>query len=230
MSTGLSYSLQDFIPFTADIYFRLLERMSESYWPLHLLMLALGLVTCWLAWKHHARLAAVLIAPAWGFVAYAFFMQLYAELNWAGGYITYFFFTQAILLLMALTGIGLDSRPRTGASAMGITIVLAGLLVMPFIGPLSSGCWLQAEVFGVHPDPTAVTTLGLVVILFRGWYLWLIAVIPALWLLYSGLTLWALGANPAAMVIFVLLGTAMMGLVCKSFGYSLVTQDNTHDG
>lgn len=218
MSTGLSYSLQDFIPFTADIYFRLLERMSESYWPLHLLMLAVGLVTCWLAWKHHARLAVVLLAPVWGFVAYAFFMQLYAELNWAGGYIAYFFFTQAILLLMALTGIGLDSRPGKGAFALGIVIAFSGLLVMPFIGPLSSGSWLQAEVFGVHPDPTAVTTLGLVVILFRGWYLWLIAIVPAIWLLYSGLTLWALGANPAAMVIFVVLGTALMGMVWKSLG------------
>ena len=231
MSTGLSYSLQDFIPFTADIYFRLLERMSESYWPLHLLMLALGLVTCWLAWKHHARLAAVLIAPAWGFVAYAFFKQLYAELNWAGGYIAYFFFTQAILLLLiAGTQVGVDKRPRRGVSALGIVIVLAGLMGMPFIGTLTGGSWFQAEVFGLHPDPTAVTTLGLVVLLFRGWYLWLIAIIPALWLLYSGLTLWALEATPAAMVIFVLLGTAMMGLVCKSFGYSLVTQDNTHDG
>lgn len=228
MSNGLSYSLQDFMPFTADIYFRLLERMGEIYWPLHLLMLILGLVTCCLAWKHRARLAAVFIAPAWGFVAYAFFMQLYAELNWAGGYMAYLFITQAILLLlMALTQIGLDTRPHPGVSALGIVIVFAGLMGMPFIGPLTGGSWFQAEVFGLHPDPTAVTTLGLSVILFRSWYLWLIAVIPALWLLYSGLTLWALGAAPAAMVILVLLGTTMIGLVWKNFGYSLVTQD-TH--
>lgn len=226
MSNGLSYSLQDFIPFTTDIYFRLLERMGETHWPLHLLMLVLGLVITWLAVKNRARLAAVLIATVWGFVAYAFFMQLYAELNWAGGYIACLFFTQAIvLLLMAVTQIGVDKRHRPGDSALGIVIVLAGLIGIPFIGPLTGGSWFQAEVFGIHPDPTAVTTLGLSVILFRGWSLWLIAVIPALWLLYSGLTLWALGAMPAAMVILVLLGTAIMGLVWKSFGYSLVTQE-----
>jgi hypothetical protein len=226
MSNGLNYSLQDFIPFTADIYFRLLERMGETHWPLHLLMLILGLVACWLAWKHRARLAAVLIAPAWGFVAYAFFIQLYAELNWAGGYMSYLFITQAVLLLlMAGTQIGVDKMPRPGVYALGIAIVLAGLMGMPFIGPLTGGSWFQAEVFGVHPDPTAVTTLGLSVILFRGWCLWLMAIIPSLWLLYSGLTLWALGAMPAAMVILVLLGTAFMGLVWKSFGYSLVTQE-----
>ena len=226
MSNGLSYSLQDFIPFTVDIYFRLLERMGENYWPLQLLMLVQGLMTCLLAWKHRARLASLLVAPAWGFVAYAFFMQLYAELKWAGGYIACLFFTQTVLLLlMAGTQIGVDKRHRPGDSALGIVIVLAGLIGIPFIGPLTGGSWFQAEVFGIHPDPTAVTTLGLSVILFRGWSLWLIVVIPALWLLYSGLTLWALGAMPAAMVILVLLGTAFMGLVWKSLGYSLVTQE-----
>ena len=38
-----SYSLQDFIPFTAEVYLRMLERMNENDWPLHVLMYALTL-------------------------------------------------------------------------------------------------------------------------------------------------------------------------------------------
>jgi len=33
--------LQDFIPFTAEVYFRLLERVGEAFWQQQLLTLAL---------------------------------------------------------------------------------------------------------------------------------------------------------------------------------------------
>ncbi|WP_417551103.1 DUF6064 family protein [Methylophaga sp.] len=226
MNGWTSYTLQDFIPFTADIYFRLIERMSETFWPLHLLTLALGLAAVWLAIKNHARLSCLHIAPVWAFVAFAFFIQRYADLNWAGGYIGYFFLAQAILLLLiSMTGLGLDNSPRKRPPAViGIVIVLVGLIGLPFIASITGGDWLQAEVFGIHPDPTAITTLGLTLILFRGWCLWLIAIIPAFWLLISGLTLWVLGTT-AAIVVFAVLAIALLGLVWKSIEYQSFKQE-----
>lgn len=226
MNGWTSYTLQDFIPFTADIYFRLIERMSETFWPLHLLTLLLGVAAVWLAFKNHSRLACLLIAPVWAFVGFAFFIQRYAELNWAGGYIGYFFLAQAILLLfIALTGAGLDNAIRKRPSAViGIFIALVGGIGLPFITPITGGAWLQAEVFGIHPDPTAMTTLGLTLIMFRGWGLWLMAIIPALWLLISGLTLWVLGATEA-IVLFTVLAIALLGLVWKSIEYRSFKQE-----
>jgi hypothetical protein len=220
MNTWSSYTLQDFIPFTADIYFRLLERMSETFWPLHLMTLALGVAAVWLALNNRARLASVLIAPVWGFVGFAFFIQRYAELNWAGAYIGYCFLAQAtLLLLIALTGVGLNSRPRKRpATVIGVVIALVGLIGLPFIAPFTGGSWFQAEVFGIHADPTAITTLGLVLIMFRGWALWLSAIIPVLWLLISGLTLLVLDAT-AAIVLFAVLAIGLIGLVWKSVEY-----------
>ena len=226
MNSWSSYTLQDFIPFTADIYFRLLERMGETFWPLHLLTLLLGVAAMWLALKNRARLASLFIAPVWAFVAFAFFIQRYAELNWAGGYIGYFFLAQAILLLfIAMTGIGLDSMPRKRpAAVIGIVIALVGLIGLPFIAPFTGGTWSQAELFGIHADPTAMTTLGLILIMFRGWALWLIAIIPALWLLISGLTLWVLGAT-AGIVLFAVLAIGLIGLVWKSVEYQSFKQE-----
>lgn len=223
MNTWSNYTLQDFIPFTADIYFRLLERMGETFWPLHLLTLALGVAAVWLALKNRARLASVLIALVWGFVGFAFFIQRYAELNWAGGYIGYFFLAQTILLLLiALIGVGLDSNPRKRpATVIGVVIALVGLIGLPFIAPFTGGSWFQAEVFGIHADPTAITTLGLVLIMFRGWPLWLIAIIPALWMLVSGLTLLVLDAT-ATIVLFTVLAIGLIGLVWKSVEYRSV--------
>ncbi|WP_447042667.1 MFS transporter permease [Vreelandella sp. H-I2] len=222
MNEWTSYQLQDFIPFTADVYFRLLERMGETFWPLHLLTLALGAAILVLALKHRMRIACLLPAPLWAFVAVAFFMQRYAELNWAGGYVGDAFIAQAVLLvLMALTGWGMDNAPRATHPpvVIGIAITLFGLifmpLLMPLMAPLSGGAWYQAEVFGIHADPTAVTTLGLVLIILRGFGLWIAAIIPALWLVVSGLTLQVLDSTGAA-VLFAVLVIALAGLVWKS--------------
>ncbi|MGE6776177.1 hypothetical protein ACQKFL_00870 [Vreelandella titanicae] len=37
---------------------------------------------------------------------------------------------------------------------------------------LAPGTWHLAEVFGIHAAPTAVTTLGLALIMFQGFALW----------------------------------------------------------
>jgi len=217
MSAWTSYRLQDFIPFTADIYFRLLERMGETFWPLHLLTLALGATALLLTLKNHARLACLLTAPLWAFVALTFFLQRYAELNWAGGYVGYAFIVQFILLLLiALTGLGLDNAPhyKKPPVIIGTTLVLLGLIVLPLIAPLTGGSWPQSEVFGIHPDPTAIITLGLTLILLRGFILWAMAIIPALWMLISGLTLMVLGA-PGALALFAALAIGLIGLVWK---------------
>lgn len=216
MSDWSSYSLQDFIPFTSEIYFRLLERMGETYWPLQLLTVILGMVSVWLALHQHVRIVSLLMAPLWAFIAMAFFIQLYAELNWAGRYMASAFFIQAGLLLTAFLSPGFNSSPAdTVVTFLGSIIALVGLIGLPVTGLLVTGNWWQAEVFGVYPDPTSVTTLGLALILFKGWRLWLMTVIPIFWLLYSGLTLWALGA-PTAIILFATLGVTLMGLVWKS--------------
>jgi hypothetical protein len=124
-----------------------------------------------------------------------------------------------------MTGVGLDNAiDKRPSVVIGIVIALVGLIGLPFIAPITGGTWLQAEVFGIHPDPTAITTLGLAVILFRGWAMWLIAIIPALWVLISGLTLWVLGAT-AAIVLFAVLTLGLIGLVWKSVEYQSFKQE-----
>jgi len=214
----MSYRLQDFIPFTADVYFRLLERMGELFWPLQLLTLALGGMALLLATKNRARAASLLLVPLWGFVAVAFFMQRYAELNWAGGYIGHAFMAQtAVLAFVALMGPGISHPPsrKSPPVAAGAVIAVFGLVGQPLIGPLSGGSWHQAEVFGIHPDPTAITTLGLALVGLRGIRMWVVAIIPALWLVLSALTLLVLDAS-RALVLFVLLGAGVLALVWKS--------------
>lgn len=42
MEVWLTYSLDDFLLFSPETYFRLLERHNAALWPLHVLMLGVG--------------------------------------------------------------------------------------------------------------------------------------------------------------------------------------------
>ena len=209
-----SYRIADFIPFTADVYFRLIERVGEAFWPLHLLTVAIGLVTVLLALFGRGRAASVLLALVWGWVGVTFLIQRYAQLNWAGEYFGWGFLAQAALLaLIALTGHGLATagRPPGVSGWAGLALAVAGLLLYPLIAPLAGHGWFQAETFGIHPDPTAVATIGVLLLLLDGAWRWLAFVIPGLWCLISLLTLQVLDAQWTMLLgIFIVLGVTAM--------------------
>lgn len=219
MSDWASYSIGDFIPFSPDVYLSLLERMGEAFWPLHLLTLVIGVIALSLAATRYARISCAIIAPLWLFVGIAFFMHRYCELNWAGNYVAWgFFFQAAILALVATTGLGIAQpagfiHPR---AFVGAALAFTGLLVYPLVAPITGLSWFHSEVFGIHPDPTATVTLGIILISLRGIMMWLAAAICTTWLAASGLTLGVLDIAWAS-ALFVLAALGLSGLVLSIF-------------
>lgn len=210
-----SYRVADFVPFTAEVYLRLLERVGETFWPLHLLSVSLGLAVLVLALRGRGRIACALLALVWAWVGVTFLMQRYAELNWAGGFFGWGFLVQAaILLLVAALGLGLRRPVPSWHVPDWMAMVLAcfGLLGYPLVAVLSAQASFQAETFGIHPDPTAVVTLGVVVFILRGPLLWLVLSIPLVWSLITGLTLQALdiawASIPLLAIVIALIGAS----------------------
>ncbi|HWI77876.1 MAG TPA: hypothetical protein VNS31_01680, partial [Ramlibacter sp.] len=77
------------------------------------------------------------------------------------------------------------------ARKIGLAAAAGGVLLYPLVGLLSGRPIMEAELFGLMPDPTALTTLGLLFALgmrHRGW----LALIPALSFLAGLLTLWTM--------------------------------------
>ena len=217
MSDWASYQIQDFIPFTADVYFRLLARMGETFWPLQMVTLLAGLLALYLSLTGRARLALVLIAPLWVLIGVAFFAQRYSGLNWAGAHLCWVWIVQGVfLLLLAITRWGVDSGNSAPLSSppvqAGLLIGLCGLFGFPLLGVALGNDVRSVEVFGLHPDPTAAVTLGLLLIGVRGGAMWLATLVPALWLIVSALTLRVLDAPwyPALLVIVVVAMTGGM--------------------
>ena len=209
-----SYQIQDFIPFSADVYFRMLERIGETFWPLQLFTLALGVAALLLALRGKPRMALLLLVPVWVFVGVAFFAQRYSELNWIGQLLSWIWIVQAALLVtLGITGRGtVDSASQLSGNVItGVLIALVGLLMFPLLASVIGSGWTGAEVFGLHPDPTATFSLGVFLIALRGWARWFACLLPLLWIILSALTLKVLEA-PWWPALFAVAAVAVGGL------------------
>ena len=172
------------------------ELHNAALWPLHVVTLAAGLamIVIVLWWpRGRGRWIVLVLAVLWAFVGWSFLWNRYAAINWAIEYFAPLFALEAILLLIAGTvfnGLTFDRRGIVGR--IGLALVALGIAAYPFFAPLFGRPWSGAEIFGIAPDPTAMATLGLLV-LVRWWLSLLLTLIPILWLLLSGLTLWTMG-------------------------------------
>ncbi|MFI9651013.1 DUF6064 family protein [Guyparkeria halopsychrophila] len=201
MDTWLSYRLADLLMFSPAIYARVFERLNDALWPGHVLLAGLtaamlGLAALRAGSAH--RLAAVLLAAAWIWVAWRFF-GLYAEINLAAPWFAALFAGQAVALL-TLTAIGPGlalGRPRRVRHWLGLGLATWGLALHPLAWWAAGRPLAGTELFAVAPDPTAIATLGLLLMAdlprrgrlpIRG----ILLVLPATWLLISALTWWAL--------------------------------------
>lgn len=200
MNDWQTYRLEGFIPFTPDIYWRLLERINETFWPLHIVAVAIGLTALLLALRGHQRMALALLAPVWLTSGIIFHWTYYAELNWAAPWFGWGFIAQAVLLLTLAFFAG-SSRTQGSSKALstwiGATVVLVSVLAYPLIALTIGPGLSHAETYGLHPDPTAIATLGVLLIILRGPTLWLAMLIPILWCVIASLTLMAIDATGA---------------------------------
>lgn len=194
MSEWWTYRLSDFLMFSPEIYWRLVERYNRGVWPLQLFALAAAGLLLWLAIAPRSgaqRATPALLAVAWLCTGWAFHWQRYATINWAAQYFAVAFGVQTVLLLAAARfDAGRAVEPaRPVARRMGLIVAAGGVLLYPLVGLPAGRPLAQAEVFGLMPDPTALTTLGLLLasrLRYRRW----LAIIPALSFAAGLLTLW----------------------------------------
>jgi hypothetical protein len=200
MSEWWTYRPESFLLFSPRVYWRMFELHNATLWPLQLLTLTAGLVIILLvAWrpKDSARWLALLLAILWIFVGWSFLWNRYATINWAAAYIAPAFAIEGMLLLISgawLDTLTFDRRgPARGIGYFMLAFAIAGL---PLLAPLQGRGWASSEVFGIAPDPTAIATLGLL-LLARGRLLPFILPIPVLWCFLSGMTLRTMGEPQA---------------------------------
>ncbi len=194
MSQWSTYRPEDFLLFAPRTYWRLFELHNEAWWPLPLLMPPLVLLLLVLALRGRVLPVLLALALVWAFVGWAFVSGRYAAINWAAGYAVPLFALQAAGLAYAAfraphIAIGRMSPAHWTA---GVLIIVA-LVVYPLLAPLQGRPWLAAEIVGLAPDPTAIASIGLLMLLRSPLAAWL-RVVPSLWCMLAALTLWTMGS------------------------------------
>lgn len=220
MAEWWTYELSDFLMFAPRTYYRLIELYNAELWPAHLAALGLGLALLVVSLRHPpwtARSACAMLAACWLWVAWAFHLQRYATINWAANGFAAAFAIEGVLLLGAAAfGVRLrisvsgNRASGRGVRYTGLGLLLFAVLVQPWVGVVLGRPWTQAEVFGIAPDPTAVGTLGVLLLLrfeaqarrprrtrLPALMFW---PIPVLWCLISGATLWTMQAPDALLL------------------------------
>ena len=190
-----TYSAEDFLLFSPRAYWRLIERYNEALWPAQGLTLLLGAaLLLWLVrprpWSHRA--VAGSLAVLWAWLAWGFLWERYAAINWAATYVAPLFVLQAVLLV-AVGGRLRWAAGWTGRAPVGLALLLYALVLHPLAALLAGRSVRSAEVFGITPDPTAIATIGLV-LMAKGRWPWVLLILPVAWCIAGWATLRGLGA------------------------------------
>ncbi len=196
MSEWWTYRLSDFLMFSPGTYWRLVELYNREVWPAQVAALAAGVALLVLAALRPGtanRVIPAALAAAWWWVGWAFHWQRYVTINWAAAEFAVAWWIEAGLLGWAAVGqAGGGLRARGPAlRAIGWTLAVVGVLLYPWAGAAAGRPLAQAEVFGLMPEPTALATLGLLLVRAPGRTVRL-AIVPVLSLLIGAATLWLL--------------------------------------
>ena len=193
-----TYALSDFLMFSPRVYYRMFELHNGALWPAQLAAMGFGIVILGALLRPEGalpRVGAAMLGGLWVWVAWAFFWDRYATINWAAAYVAPAFALEGLSLIWAGAIQGQFRAPlrRDLAAITGIAMFAAAVTAYPLLAPLMQRPWVAAEVFGIAPDPTAFATLALLAVVDAP-RRWLLMAIPLAWCTISAATLWTLGA------------------------------------
>ena len=192
----MTWTLEDLLLFSPQVYWRLFALENESVWPAQPVVLAAGVLLA-LGFAPNRQPSGRWLGPvlgaAWLWTGWHFVALRFGTVNWLAPTLAWGFYAEAALL----AGLGLSGRivfPRRGRSAWPGVGLLAAALVWPVLAPLDGRPWREAEVIAIAPDPTAIATLGLLALAERSRWTVLLCTGPVLWLAVSVLTLFTMDA------------------------------------
>ncbi|MGI9480570.1 MAG: DUF6064 family protein [Hyphomicrobiaceae bacterium] len=192
------YALSDFLLFSARVYHRMFELHNAALWPVHVVALLAGFFLVAVVLRpsrRGARRSFAVLAVAWAFVGWLFFLERYATINWAAAYIAPLFGAQAVFFGFMAARPDVVELTRRGVvvRALVLGVLLMSLIGYPLVAVLLGRPWWAAEVFAVAPDPTVTATLALLAV-GRGAGVVLASVIPLVWVVITTLKLYTLAS------------------------------------
>ena len=184
------------LPFTAEVLSSVLEQYNRAIWPAQIIATGLGLaavVSTLRPFPDSGRLIGAALAAAWAWIGVVYYLMHMATIDFTAPALGVFFVIQGALLAWtgALRG-RLAWRFRADAFGWtGIGLVVLAMAATPLIAWLAGHGWPRAPMVGVAPCPTAIFTIGMLLLVDGRTPLHLVA-IPVLGSLYCGTVAWLL--------------------------------------
>ena len=179
------------LPFDAGSLFATIAYYHATFWPLPWLALAWGAVVIALSVTAASRAGLLLLAVAWIWVGAAWHLATFAGINFAAPLYGAFFVLQGALLAWAAARGRLGLRYRGQVrDRIALALAVAALVGYPLLDRWSGIPWPAVRLPGADPCPTALFTLGILLLADRRSAAGLM-VLPVLWTFVAGTTGWA---------------------------------------
>ena len=175
------------IPFSIDVYIRVIERYAATFWPMSVIafiLAALVIILCLRPGAAGNRFVSYYLAVVWIWVGAVYYGQFFTGLNWAAWISAGIFVIQGLLFAVFSNQIDLAGR-----SISGIAFLLFALFGYPALGVWAGLDISAVPMVGFNPEPTTLFTLGVLILSLHkiGWRLILLPVLAAF---ISGVTAW----------------------------------------
>ena len=160
MLDWLTYSIHDFLLFSPEVYWYLVERHINHFGPVLVFWQVINVAALYLS--HVKQTAIYCLLPLtlnWLLLGGVFYLQQYSQINPYAKYLGYLSLLQAITILLLLRS-SFDSKSikKTHLKSVHLKAAAALLILLPIFLAVFQHQWTLATV-GVMPLPTIFTSL-----------------------------------------------------------------------
>ncbi len=188
----LGHKLSDFLMFSQEIYRDQIVTLNNFLWPAQIIafLFSIFLIYSLLVRSQTVRRAAnIIYALSWLSAGVLFHYTAYSPVNWLAFVYVLFFALQSILMLLLLRS---DLRLHEGNlnRICAFCLSVYGFLLHPIITAALYG-GTTTEIWGLHPTPTVIASLGLILLVSRQAFV--LSIIPFLYIFVECTLAWELG-------------------------------------
>jgi hypothetical protein len=211
MGEWWTYAPSDFLLFSRAVYERQFALLNLAVWPGQALTMGVAAIVMILqsmGGRRAATTAGLLAALLWLSVASLYFAGRHAQINFIAPAMAAGFTLQAV----AVAAVAVIAPQRlAGARPAGAALAVLALFAFPLLALLQGRPFIEAEIVGLAPDPTAAFTLGVLASAVRPAFF--LAIIPLGWFGFSTLALWTMGSPSwGATSAAAILGAVALGM------------------